>query len=65
MLVDIGRAWDENRELTDEASSAREMVCCARVMFAIGGASCCETQWFGRGGGKLSKKCLNCLKIHV
>ena len=35
MLVCIERAWDEGRELTDEARSAREMVCCARVMVAI------------------------------
>ena len=35
MLVYIERAWDEGRERTDEASSAREMVCCARVMVAI------------------------------
>ena len=36
MLGYIERAWGEGRELTDEASSAREMVCCARVMVAIG-----------------------------
>ena len=39
MLVCIERAWDEGRELTDEASSAREMVCCARVMVAVGAIS--------------------------
>lgn len=33
---------DECGELTDEASSARETVCCARVMVAARAASCGE-----------------------
>ena len=37
-----GSGADEAGKLTDEASNAREMVCCARVMIAATTTSCAK-----------------------
>ena len=64
VLVHVELAWDDGRELTDEASSARETVCCARVMVAIGAIFFGGTQWFRREG-KIVKERLKYLYVYV